>query len=293
MRLDAQKLIFCAEVGSNHNGDASRALALIDAAAQSDFDAVKFQLFRIDDLFSPEAQRARPELALRKKYELNSTWLPELANRAREHGLLFSCTPFSLAAVNQIVDHVDFLKIASYELLWRDLLVKCGQAKLPVVLSTGMASMQEIGAAVNVLQDSGCLDLTLLHCVSSYPTPASLANLAAIETIRAQTGYSVGWSDHTADPAVIRRAVHHWGASFVEMHIDLDGAGAEFGPGHCWLPEEASALVLDIRNGSEADGDGCKQLGRAEEAERMWRADPVDGLRPMLEERRRLGLFAG
>lgn len=279
---------FCAEASSNHNGGLERAIGLVDAAAEAGFDSVKFQLFTVGDLFSPEAQKAKPELASRVSWELPRDFLPVLASHARNHGLHFSCTPFSLDAVEVIQPVADFMKVASYELLWRDLLVQCAQTGLPVVLSTGMASEAEIEVAVETLQGAGCSDITLLHCVSAYPTPPSSVNLAAIETLRARTGLPVGWSDHTTEPAVIERAVHRWGASFVEMHLDVDGSGAEFGPGHCWLPGPAASVISRVRMGIDADGDGRKVPAPEELFDRDWRADPSDGLRPLLKTREQL-----
>jgi len=284
---------FCAEASSNHNGDLERALELVDVAANAGFDSVKFQLFTVDDLFSPEAHRVKPELSSRVSWELSRSFLPELSSRAREQGLKFSCTPFSLDAVEVIRPVADFMKVASYELLWRDLLIECAQTGLPVVLSTGMASEDEITVAVETLAGAGCSNITLLHCVSAYPTPPSSVNLAAIETLRRRTGLPVGWSDHTTEPAVIDRAVHRWGASFVEMHLDADGSGAEFGPGHCWLPGPAASVITGVRMGIAADGDGQKVPAPEELFEREWRADPSDGLRPLLATREQLRASSG
>ena len=104
---------------------------------------------------------------------------------------------------------------------------------------------------------------------------------SAIEAIRNATGVSVGWSDHTRSPAIVERAVHRWNASAVEFHLDLDGAGAEYAAGHCWLPEEIAPVIARIREGERADGEGFKEPVAAELADREWRADPVDGLRPL------------
>ena len=279
--------MFVAEASSNHHRDIQRASLLIEASARAGFDAVKFQLFSLPDLFAPQILAASAKHRERSAWELPYEFIPELSAHAREVGLEFSCTPFSLAGVSQLVAHVDFLKVASYELLWDDLLTECAQTGLPMVLSTGMATMEEVQRAVGVVYDAGCQDLTLLHCVSAYPTPTAEANLAAIATLRERTGLPVGWSDHTNDPAVIQRAVNRWGASFVEMHLDIDGQGAEFAPGHCWLPDTAEAVITDIRHGIEADGHGRKEPAPSELADRVWRADPSDGLRPMLIERDR------
>jgi N-acetylneuraminate synthase len=149
------------------------------------------------------------------------------------------------------------------------------------VLSTGMATMEEIAAAANTLKSAGESDITLLHCVSAYPTPANEANLSAIATIRDATGCAVGWSDHTRRPAVIERAVHRWNASVVEFHLDLDGLGAEYAAGHCWLPEEIAPVIARVRESAAADGTGFKGPQPAELSDREWRADPSDGMRPL------------
>ena len=281
------RVYFVAEASSNHQQDLNRALALVEAACECGFDAVKFQLFSINDLFAPEILAQSAEHRARRTWELPLKFIPELAQRARDLGLEFSCTPFSLKAVEQLLPHVDFLKVASYELLWDELIQECGRSGLPLVVSTGMASFEEVDHAVQVATEAGCRDLTLLHCVSAYPTPMTEANLAAIKTLHERTGLPVGWSDHTNDPAVIQRTVHRWGASLVEMHLDLDGKGAEFSPGHCWLPVKATSLISEVRRGIEADGHGRKEPSPSELPDRPWRADPSDGLRPLLGERTR------
>ena len=278
---------FVAEASSNHGQDLARSLALVRAAVSTGFDAVKFQMFRVDELFAREILERSATHRERQAWELPSAFIPSLAAEAHERGIEFSCTPFSLSAVAELAPHVDFLKIASYELLWDDLLRECARTGLPLVVSTGMANLAEVDHAVEVVLSEGCEHLTLLHCVSAYPTPTAEANLGAIATLREHTGLPVGWSDHTNDPAVIHRAVHRWGASFVELHLDVDGQGAEFGPGHCWLPETAGPLIRDLRAGIESDGHGRKEPALSEQPDRVWRADPSDGLRPLLEERAR------
>jgi len=277
--------VFVAEVSSNHNRDLDRALAFVDAAADAGCDAVKFQLFRVGELFAPEVLERSEQHRLRAEWELPLEFLPPLAQRAHQRGIRFSCTPFYLDAVAELEPHVDFFKIASYELLWDDLLAACSATGRPAVLSTGMATLEEIGHAVEIMYGAGAADVTLLHCVSSYPAPAGECNLAAIETLRRRFDCRVGWSDHSVDPAVVLRAVHTWSAEMVEFHFDLDEAGAEFSGGHCWLPKGISELIAQVRRGIDADGDGEKRPAKHEEAERLWRADPVDGLRPLREIR--------
>ena len=273
--------IFIAEASSNHAQDLSRALAFVDAAAACGCDAVKFQLFRLNELFAPEILAKSAKHRARVAWELPLAHIEPLAIRARERGIQFSCTPFYLDAVKELEPHVAFYKIASYELLWGDLLKACAATGKPVTISTGMATMPEIEGAVATLRGAGCRDVTVLHCVSAYPAPAEEANLSAIAAIREATGASVGWSDHTRIPAVIERAVHRWDASAVEFHLDLDGKGAEYASGHCWLPDEIAPVIARIREGERADGTGFKGPVAAELSDREWRADPIDGLRPL------------
>jgi N-acetylneuraminate synthase len=276
-----QQPIFIAEASSNHGRDLARGLAFVDAAAEAGCDAVKFQLFKIARMFAPEILRQSPKHRARVEWELPAAHLAPLAERCRESGIQFSCTPFYLEAVGELEPYIDFYKIASYELLVGDLLKACAATGKPIVLSTGMATMMEIIEASRTLKQAGARDITLLHCVSAYPTPIREANLSAIATIRDATGLKTGWSDHTRNPAVIERAVHHWGASAVEFHLDLDGKGAEFAAGHCWLPGEIAPVIARIRESFLADGAGFKGPQPSELSDRDWRADPADGMRPL------------
>jgi N-acetylneuraminate synthase len=273
--------VFIAEASSNHGRDLDRARAFVDAAADAGCDAVKFQLFRIDRMFAPEILSKSPKHRARADWELPLSHLGPLAEHCSARGIRFSCTPFYLEAVAELAPFVDFYKVASYELLVGDLLKACAATGKPVVLSTGMATMDEIAAAATTLKQAGASDITLLHCVSAYPTPAAEANLSAIAAIRTATGLKVGWSDHTRRPAVIERAVHRWGASAVEFHLDLDGQGAEYAAGHCWLPHEIAPVIARVRESLVADGAGFKGPQPSELSDREWRADPSDGMRPL------------
>ena len=276
---------FIAEVSSNHHQNLERCLAFIDTAARIGCAAVKFQLFKIDQLFAPEILARSETHRKRKDWELPLAFLPELAQRTRDHGIQFSCTPFYLDAVPALEPFVDFYKVASYELLWDDLIRACAGTGKPLILSTGMATLPEIQHAVVTARIAGCANLTLLHCISGYPTAPHECNLAAIETLRNVCGCPVGWSDHSVSPAVLYRAIHRWGATIVEFHLDLEGEGEEFATGHCWLPEQMQAVIQTIQTGLAADGTGDKQPALSELPDRDWRADPTDGLRPLLEIR--------
>ena len=276
---------FVAEVSSNHNQDLTRALQFVDQAAAIGCQAVKFQLFKVHQLFAPEILAKSPKHRSRQAWELPLEFLPVLSARCRALGLKFGCTPFYLEAVGELWPFVDFYKIASYELLWDDLLRECAQTAKEVILSTGMATMPEIQQAVATLRQHDCENLTLLHCVSGYPAPPEECNLAALETMRQKFHCPVGWSDHSVTPGVIYRAVHRWGASLVEFHLDLDGQGEEYQTGHCWLPEEIKTVIEAVHTGQQADGTGHKGPRPSEREDRDWRADPRDGLRPIIKIR--------
>jgi N-acetylneuraminate synthase len=276
-----ERPLFIAEASSNHAQDLTRALAFVDAAADSGCDAVKFQLFKIDRMFAPEILARSEKHRARKDWELPLTHLKPLSERCCARGIQFSCTPFYVEAVGELRPFVDFYKIASYELLVTPLLEACAKTGKPIVLSTGMATLDEIVAAAATLKNAGARDVTILHCVSAYPTPVNESNLSAMQTLREATAAKIGWSDHTRRPAVIERAVHRWGAAAVEFHLDLDGHGAEYAAGHCWLPEEISPVIARIRESFDADGTGFKGPQPSELSDREWRADPSDGMRPL------------
>jgi len=270
---------FIAEVSSNHSRDIERAMEFIDCASKIGCDAVKFQLFKIDKLFAPEILKNSKKHRDRKQWELPVEFFPKLFKRCKEKKIQFSCTPFYLDAVKELEPFVNFYKIASYELLWDDLLIACALTKKPVIISTGMANLDEINHAVEVLRKNEC-EPKVLHCTSAYPTPSYEANLSAIETIRKSTQCEMGWSDHTVSPGVIHRAIHKWGAKIIEFHLDLEGKGEEFSSGHCWLPHDIEKVIKEIRDAEQTDGNGVKEPSRSELNERQWRTDPSDGLRP-------------
>lgn len=285
---------FIAEISSNHNRDMNRALQFIKEAAKVGCDGVKFQLFKIDELFAPEILAKSQQHRDRRQWELPLKFIPRLSAAAHDQGLSFSCTPFYLKAVEELEPYVDFYKIASYELLWQDLFEACAQTGKPLVFSTGMSRLDEIHSALNLLNELPAKDITILRCTSAYPTPVQEANLASITTLReAVSGkypnldINIGWSDHTVSAGVISRAVHKYDANFIEFHFDLEGQGEEFGAGHCWLPEDIKPVIEMIRAGFEADGAGKLEPNPSEIADRIWRTDPLDGLRPLIEMRKK------
>jgi sialic acid synthase SpsE len=246
---------FIAEIGSNHNADLDRCLELVDAAAAAGCGAVKLQVFRVEDLFATQALEAHPELLRRRAWELPLEFLGPVRERCHKRGVELGATPFALWAVRELADHVDFLKIASYELTWPALVSACAASGKPLVLSTGMATLEEVAGAVANARARRVAALRLLHCVSGYPTPPEQANLRAIATLRERFDVPVGWSDHSSCERVVRRAVSTWGADDVELHIDLDGHGHEAGE-HNWTPRRLRALIASLAGGARATAHG-------------------------------------
>jgi len=284
------KVEFIAEVSSNHNRDLDRMKEFIHTAKEINCTGVKFQLFKIDQLFAPEILKKSETHRERRTWELLEEFIPELADLTHNLEMKFNCTPFYLEAVDILEPHVDFYKIASYELLWHDLFKRCGNTGKPVVFSTGMATMEEVWETLKCILQTVCKDITILHCNSAYPTPVEDANLAGIVSLRNMiesreklegTNIKIGYSDHTVSPAVIYRAVHHYAVDFIEFHLDLDGKGEEYKAGHCWLPDQISRVIKNINTGFIADGKKIFGSSPSELSDRDWRADPNDGLRPL------------
>lgn len=279
---------FISEVSSNHNQDLERSIDFVETSARIGCTSVKFQLFKINEMFAPEVLQNSPTHQARKEWELPLSFIPEIKDACKKQKIGFGCTPFYIDAVEELEPYVDYYKIASYELLWTDLLRECSMTKKPLIISTGMATEDEIKQSVETIRNSGCEDLTILHCVSNYPTDIENCNLASIRRIKEITETETGWSDHSVLPEVIFRAIHKWNAKTIEFHLDLEGEGREYDSGHCWLPSQIQKVISSVNRGLEADGSGIKEPTESELHERNWRADSVDGLRPTQAIRKKI-----
>ena len=279
--MKIEKINFIAEISSNHNKSLNRTLKLIKSAKDSGFTSVKFQLFKINQLFSKEILASSFQHRSRAKWELPINFIPKISQYCKKINIKFGCTPFYLGAVKELAPYVDFFKISSYELLWNELLIECAKTKKPLIISTGMANLKEVKRAVKLLNANKVKDLVVMHCVSSYPAKIIDTNLSTIATLKKNLNTKIGWSDHTVNQNVIYRAIYRWEVKDVEIHYDLDGKGFEFSSGHCWLPGQAKDLIKNVNEGLVADGKNKKNPSRSELSDRNWRADPKDGLRPL------------
>lgn len=274
--LGAGRTFVIAEAGVNHDGDPGRAHRLIDAAADAGADAVKFQTFEPDALAAPGAPTAdyqrlsgetsgdQHEMLLRLALPVEA-W-PSLQAHATERGIVFLSTPFDDASA-ELLDRLDVpvFKIASGELTNLPFVQRLARRGRPLLVSTGMAEMVEVAAAVDAVTAAGDPPLALLHCISSYPADPATANLRAILTLRSAFGVPVGWSDHS--PGIeLPIAATAIGASLVEKHLTLDREGA--GPDHraSLEPDDFRAMVVGIRTVEVAMGSGEKTPAPAERA---------------------------
>lgn len=263
-----------AEAGVNHNGDPELALALVDAAAEVGADAVKFQTFRADALalgsapqatYQRERAKARSQREMLAALELPIPMLADLRRRADERGIIFLSTPFdseSLAALLAL--GVPAIKISSGDLTNLPLLRDVARADLPLILSTGMATEEEVGRVLSELPGAAVI---LLHCTSAYPAPPSDANLRAMITLRERFGVPVGYSDHT-DGIEVALAATALGAVMIEKHLTLDRSLP--GPDHAASldPTMFRRMRDGIRDVFDSLGDGVKQPRPSEEGMR-------------------------
>lgn len=270
------KTLIIAEAGVNHNGELALALKLIEAAAVAGADLVKFQTFRAAALASALAPKAgyqnrnmpgqESQQAMLKRLELDAMMHEKLQRHCRACGIGFFSSAFDLQSIELLAAlGLERWKIPSGEITNLPYLRKIGRFGQPVILSSGMSTLAEIEAALQVLQQAGtprnCV--TVLHCNTEYPTPMRDVNLRAMLTIRDSCQVAVGYSDHTVGIEVAIAAVA-LGASVIEKHFTLDRTLP--GPDHqaSLEPDELKAMVSAIRNIEQALGDGCKQPSPSE-----------------------------
>jgi len=264
-----------AEAGVNHNGEVGLAKRLIDVAAESGADAVKFQTFRADRLVSPKAPKAEYQLQTTNPNESQSDMLQRLAlspevhrelrNYCRERSVLFLSTPFDEESADLLDEMgVPVFKIGSGEITNWPFLNYIARKGKPIILSTGMSYLREVDEAVMVIHNAGNHQLALLHCVSNYPANPVDANLRAMQTMTTAFGVPVGYSDHTLGIEIALAAVT-LGASIIEKHFTLDKNLP--GPDHkaSLEPDELSALITGIRTIEQSLGNGEKQPVPSEE----------------------------
>ena len=270
------KTLIIAEAGVNHNGSIELAKSLIYQAAKAGANIVKFQTFTAKSLVTQSASKAAYQLETTKpdesqeemigKLELSEKMHVELIQECEKYDIRFASTGFDEASVDLLIElGAEFLKIPSGEITNLPYLRHAGSKELPIIISTGMASLQEVADALSVLESSGTPrnQITVLHCNTEYPTPIEDVNLNAMLTMREEFGIDVGYSDHTLGIEVPIAAVA-MGATVIEKHFTLDRAMP--GPDHAASlePDELKQMVKSIRNIEKAMGNGVKKPSKSE-----------------------------
>lgn len=268
------KTLIIAEAGVNHNGSFELAKELVDKAAKAGADIVKFQTCKAENVISRYADKAEyqkkttgeadTQLDMVRKLMLTYEQYGQLKDYCQEKGIRFLSTAFDLPSVDYLHGiGMGLWKIPSGEITNLPLLIKIAQLHEPIIMSTGMSTLEEVGNAVKALKENGAADITLLHCTTEYPAPYEDVNLKAMDTMKEAFGLPVGYSDHTKGIEIPIAAVAR-GACVIEKHFTLD-RNME-GPDHkaSLEPQELSEMVRTIRNVELAIGDGVKKVSASE-----------------------------
>lgn len=266
--VDNNPCFIIAEAGVNHNGDVKLAKNLIDVAVDAGADAVKFQTFITEDVLSINAPKAdyqklttdplESQYEMIKKLELSKEEHKELIEYSKNQKILFLSTPFDEKSVDLLIElGIPLIKISSGEITNHPFLKYISKKGLPIILSTGMSTLEEVGEAVSVIKEAGCKDLTLLHCTSNYPARFEDCNLRAMKTMAEAFNVPVGYSDHTPG-IVVPIAAAAMGACVIEKHFTLDKNLP--GPDHkaSLEPNELKEMVRNIRIIEKALGSSIK-----------------------------------
>jgi N-acetylneuraminate synthase len=271
----SERVFIIAEAGVNHNGSLEMAMELINVAADCGADAVKFQTFRSEALASRHAvkaeyqqrttEAAESQIAMLKRLELSPDSFKRLAEHCRARGIEFLSTPFDLPSLDFLADEMGLklIKLPSGELTNGPFLLAAARKGREIILSTGMATLSDVAAALDLLaegyggHEAMKKRVTLLHCTTEYPAPIAEANLRAMDSLATEFNLPVGFSDHTLG-IVVSIAAAARGAKIIEKHFTLDKSLP--GPDHqaSLAPAELREMVAGIRQVEAALGDGVK-----------------------------------
>ena len=270
----SQPVFVIVEAGVNHNGQIEIAKQLIKEAKSVGANAIKFQTFKADKLVTATAQKAdyqqvttdqnQSQYEMLKSLELSEKDHRILKTHCQELDILFLSTPFDEDSADFLESlNLPLFKISSGDLTNHPFLAHLAKKKKPMILSTGMSTLGDVDAALNVIAENGNPEVSLLHCVTEYPAPYDQINLKAMQTLRQAFQVPVGYSDHTLGIEISLAAVA-LGASIIEKHLTLDKTMA--GPDHraSLEPQEFKKMVESIRHIEQALGDGIKKPAECE-----------------------------
>lgn len=287
-----KKTLIIAEAGVNHNGNIEIAKKLIDEAKECGADVVKFQTAKLEALVSnlaPMAEYQKRNIGetasqkdMLRKLLLSYEEFLELASYCKSIGIEFLSTPFDIESIHFLDNLQSYWKIPSGEITNYPYLVEIAKTGKPVIVSTGMAELDEIRAAIDVLKSHGTKEITILHCTTEYPAPINEVNLNAMITLKKEFDCPVGYSDHTQGIEIPLAAVA-MGAAVIEKHFTLDKSLP--GPDHraSIEPHELKTMILGIRKIELAKGTGIKEPTASELKNRLVARKSIVAAKDILE----------
>jgi len=271
---NSSRTFIIAEAGSNwkcgsYEDDLKRAKELITIASNAGADAVKFQTYKPDSTYvhDPGKSKYLSNLQINddvydlfEKFSMPYEMIPELAEFCKKKNILFMSTCFSVQDAKEVDQHVQFHKVASYEINHVRLLEFLSKTKKPIFISTGASTYEEIDFAVNLVKNNGNDQICLMQCTSKYPCPIEALNLSVIPQMGSKYGLPIGFSDHSTDPVFAPILAVGLGATAIEKHFTLDRSLP--GPDHAFalIPNELELMIKSIRNVELAKGSGKKEI---------------------------------
>ncbi len=267
---EGQPCFVIAEAGSNHNRKFHLAKKLIDTAAKAKADAVKFQVFVPEKIYVKNAGfadylgRERTIQQIFHDIMMPREWLPKLAEYCKKKGILFLSSTFDEESVDLVDPYVSAHKIASYEATHLPLVRHIAKKGKPIIMSVGMASINEIREALNVIASTGNRNVVLMHCIAKYPAPIEATNLRVMDALRKEFKVPVGLSDHSREPLINPVTAVARGGNMIEKHFTLSNNLP--GPDHKFalVPKELEEMVAGIRKAESALGSSTKHVQEIE-----------------------------
>jgi len=268
---DNSPCFIIAEAGGNHNLIFEQALKLIDIASDAGATAVKFSLSRAETQYPPNAGYARylgaetPIYEIIKKREVPFDWIPDLVRYSRDKKLIFLCSSFDEKTTDVLAENdIEAFKVASYEATHQPLLKHIARKGKPIIMSTGVTSLDELRESVEIIMKEGNNQLILMHCVGAYPAPIEDSNLRVIETLKKEFGCPVGISDHSRNPVIVPICAAALGANIMEKHFTISKLLP--GPDHPFAlePQELKMMVESVQMAKKALGSPEKVITPSE-----------------------------
>ncbi len=275
---DPNHTFIIAEAGSNwkcgsYEEDLNQAKQLIKVAAKAGADAVKFQTYKPETIYVPDAGKSDYLSEYGYREDINSIFeylsmpykmIPELAKYARQEKIIFMSTPFSISDAKEVDPYVPIHKIGSFEINHVRLVEFLALTKKPILISTGASTYDEIDFVVDLVRKNGNNNLSLMQCTSKYPCPLEALNLSVIPEMKSRYKVTIGFSDHSTDPIIAPVIAVGLGATIIEKPFTLDRELP--GPDHPFslIPSELELMIKSIRNTERAKGSGKKEILKEE-----------------------------